>query len=101
MVPPGCLMETGVLAFPPILHVSAALHSRDELDPWAGNDLYHEPKSEMLGLSQEPRKQAAGKLLPHVPQLLARRSRLPSFQTSRVYFPEAALPSPHFPRDRR
>ena len=56
MVPPGCLMETGALAFPPILHVSAALHSRAELDPWAGNYLYHEPKSEMLGLSHEPRK---------------------------------------------
>lgn len=56
MVPPGCLKVTGTLAFPPILHVLPALHSRAEQDLWAGNDLCREPKSETLGLSQEPGK---------------------------------------------
>ena len=56
VVPPGCLMVMGMLAFPPILPVSAALHSKAEQDPWAGNDLCREPKSEALGLSWEPGK---------------------------------------------
>lgn len=45
----------------------AALRSRARQDPRVGKDLHSDPESESLCLCQEPRKQAAGQLLTHLP----------------------------------